>query len=555
MQNERNPSDPEVVISRTRDIDGRPVFDTHLTPTEDTRTKVIETKLPAVIPIVFLPGIMGTNLKNKKTGNAAWRPPNMSLNLADILGVVAALATWGIRGPKQRQQILKAEDLTVDDGGSIDVGESGLAKETAHKRGWGSVLRTSYNPVMGLLEARTSRIVANRTLQGWWSTEGLRPPGDYGEETGQPPLTEPELMKAARYDFDVWCAGYNWLQSNRKSAEDVRQYIENTVLRHYREQKPPVPADKVILVTHSMGGLVARALTNLVGYEKVLGVVHGVLPATGAPAIYHHMRAGYEGPEQLILGSNAGEVTAVVANSAGALELCPTFDHRDGQAWLFLQSNHGEVVTDTAGLPCAFPRAEDPYDEIYKNPAWYGLVPEANTKFLNLREDLSDHEDSEVDPRGNFGKLIDQVASFHRDLAGQYHPVTYVHYGADDSRPMHSWQDIVWRGNPHAFPTSAFPADDDGNGRFRHRALTDAPALTATRGHGDGTVPAFSGQAPRDAGVEASFRHGSNGTGPENAGRKGYDHQGSYNDPRARWATLYGIAKIAQLADWHSSDK
>lgn len=551
MQNERNPSDPEVVISRTRDIDGRPVFDTHLTPTEDTRTKVIETKLPAVIPIVFLPGIMGTNLKNKKTGNAVWRPPNMSLNLADILGVVAALATWGIRGPKQRQQILKAEDLTVDDGGSIDVGESGLAKETARKRGWGSVLRTSYNPVMGLLEARTSRIVANRTLQGWWSTEGLRPPGDYGEETGQPPLTEPELMKAARYDFDVWCAGYNWLQSNRKSAEDVRQYIENTVLRHYREQKPPVPADKVILVTHSMGGLVARALTNLVGYEKVLGVVHGVLPATGAPAIYHHMRAGYEGPEQLILGSNAGEVTAVVANSAGALELCPSFDHHDGKPWLFLQDNDGSVGADEGGFASAYPRAGDPYTEIYCNPAWYGLVPDHNSKFLDLTEDASIVP---LGPRDRFNELIGKIEDFHREIAGAYCPETYVHYGADGGKSMHSWQHIVWRGNSQPSKTRL----DDGNGSYRKAAMGDAPTLTVAPGKGDGTVSAYSGEAPRDAGalagVKASFRHGSDGSGAANIARKGYDHQGSYNDPRSQWASLFGIIKIAQLANWHPSE-
>ncbi|SOZ63801.1 hypothetical protein CBM2626_A40102 [Cupriavidus taiwanensis] len=102
-------------------------------------------------------------------------------------------------------------------------------------------------------------------------------------------------------------------------------------------------------------------------------------------------------------------------------------------------------------------------------------------------------------------------------------------------------------------PTSASPASDDGNGSYR--ASNNAPALTAARGQGDGTVPAFSGEAPRDAGVVASFRHGSDGGGSENANRKGYDHQGSYNDPRARWATLYGIAKISQLADWHSSEK
>lgn len=255
MSSEPNQPNEDVVIPRTRDLDGKPVYETHLTPTDDSRPKVIETKLPAVIPLVFIPGIMGTNLKNKKTGEAVWRPPNMSLNLADILGVVSALATWGFKGPKTRQRILKAEDLTVDDSGSIDTGKSGLHKETARKRGWGSVLRTSYNPVMALLEARTDHIVAGRKLQSWWADEALRQPAEFGEETGKPTaLTEEELTRAARYDYDVWCAGYNWLQPNRQSAEDLKQYIENTVLRHYREQKPPVPAEKVILVTHSMGG-------------------------------------------------------------------------------------------------------------------------------------------------------------------------------------------------------------------------------------------------------------------------------------------------------------
>ncbi|WP_354686989.1 hypothetical protein [Cupriavidus necator] len=550
MSNQHNERDEESVIPRTRDLDGRPLFETHLTPTEDTRTKVIETKLPAVIPIVFLPGIMGTNLKNKKTGDSVWRPPNMSLNLADIVGVVAALATWGVRGPKKRQQILKADDLTVDDGGSVDTGQSGLHKETARKRGWGSVLRTSYNPVMGLLEARTDRVVADRKPQGWWDSEGLRSPSDFGEENGQPALTEAELMNAARYDFDVWCAGYNWLQSNRQSAEDVKQYIENTVLRHYRDQKPPVPAEKVILVTHSMGGLVARALTNLVGYEKVLGVVHGVQPATGAPAIYHHMRAGYEGPEQLILGSNAGEVTAVVANSAGALELCPTFDHRSGQPWLFLQDAQGNVISDTEGLPCAYPRAANPYEEIYKNPAWYGLVPEQNTKYL----DLSTNEDGpKTNARGTFNFLIDHVEAFHREFAGQYHPETYAHYGADSAKAMHSWQDLVWRGNATALWESDHNAN--GNGNYRRRPLGDGPELTRVNGAGDGTVSVFSGEAPRDAGVKASFRHGQMGNGIANVDRKGYDHQGSYNDSRAQWASLYGIMKIAQLADWHPNDQ
>jgi alpha-beta hydrolase superfamily lysophospholipase len=45
--------------------------------------------------------------------------------------------------------------------------------------------------------------------------------------------------------------------------------------------------EKVIVVTHSMGGLVARALIHpKMGSlkDKVLGIVHGVMPAIGAGA-------------------------------------------------------------------------------------------------------------------------------------------------------------------------------------------------------------------------------------------------------------------------------
>jgi pimeloyl-ACP methyl ester carboxylesterase len=49
-------------------------------------------------------------------------------------------------------------------------------------------------------------------------------------------------------------------------------------------------AEKVIVVTHSMGGMVSRALTEIHQCDKVLGVSHGVLPATGAPAYMPHAR-------------------------------------------------------------------------------------------------------------------------------------------------------------------------------------------------------------------------------------------------------------------------
>lgn len=56
---------------------------------------------------------------------------------------------------------------------------------------------------------------------------------------------------------------------------------------------------QVIVVTHSMGGLVGRALIHpMYGnlQDKVAGIVHGVMPAIGAPAAYKRMRAGFEDP-------------------------------------------------------------------------------------------------------------------------------------------------------------------------------------------------------------------------------------------------------------------
>ncbi|WP_255581760.1 alpha/beta hydrolase [Cupriavidus sp. AU9028] len=530
-----NDSTGEVALAKRRDDDGNLFYESRLTPVADGRTKVLHVKSGSVIPIVFIPGIMGSNLKHKKTDVPVWRPPNKGLNLADILGIVAALATWGFRGPRQRQELLRASDLTVDHGGPINVKGAGISRETARTRGWGSVLRDSYNPIMALMQSRLAALMSDGEIGPWWRDEAMAQPTSYGAESELPPLAHDDMRAAAAHDYDVWCAGYNWLQSNRDSAKDVRRYIDDTVLEHYRRQG--LVAEKVILVTHSMGGLVARALVELEGYDRILGVIHGVQPATGAPAIYHHMRAGYEGVEQLILGSNAAEVTAVVANSLGALELCPSSDHRDGKPWLFLQNSDGSVACDHEGRPHAYPRDGNPYEEIYKNPSWFGMVPKANERYLNLSDDAEIIEDS---ARKTFHDNLSLVERFHKEIGGRYHPQTYIHYGAD--RGMHSWQDIVWRGNIDKFLTPGLLWDDE-NGAYRSSESDPRQndlqkvLLTPAEGEGDGTVPAVSGGAAASSGVRASFKHG--------VSSAGYDHQSSFNDPRARWATLFSIIRIA----------
>jgi len=67
-------------------------------------------------------------------------------------------------------------------------------------------------------------------------------------------------------------------------------------------------------------------------------------------------------------------------------------------------------------------------------------------------------------------------------------------------------------------------------------------------------VPWQSGAAPgAKPGVELIFGHGQSHPGRHNT-EFGYDHQGNYHDPRALYATLYAIVKIAQNATWHKKE-
>ncbi len=237
MSSEPLEPNQDVIIPRSRDSLGRPVYKAQLTRTDNQSEKVALVRQTAPLPVIFIPGIMGTNLRNKADKSEVWRPPNGLWPLGDFAASFGALWTWAWRGPKVRQKLLRAERVEVDDQGTIDVGQSGLDEDAARLRGWGKVMRSAYNPVMGLMERRLDNIVSRRELQAWWNDEALSPPADQGEEQGKVgPIDEEELLKASRYQFDVWCAGYNWLQSNRQSALDVRDYIENTVWPFYQKE-------------------------------------------------------------------------------------------------------------------------------------------------------------------------------------------------------------------------------------------------------------------------------------------------------------------------------
>ncbi|AQV93826.1 hypothetical protein BJN34_07965 [Cupriavidus necator] len=579
------------------DDDGDQYCSATLTPTGDQREKIVLAK-PYVIPIVFLPGIMGTNLRKKEGKTIVWRPPNADLRGAADL--IAQLFTYLFKNTKDRANDLATDTVKVDPSGPIDPGQSGLPKNVLVARGWGALMRSSYHPFLGQLQHLLNSLAEydfehnEANLKNWAADYGQDAPREWGASGGEA-LTREEILHAATYQFDVWAGGYNWLQSNRDSGAAIRDLIENTILPYYNEGQPVVAqdtpdgkgnnecrirrskpnrplAEKVIVVTHSMGGLVSRALTEIHQCDKVLGVSHGVQPATGAPATYKRMRAGFESAEQIFLGRNAADVVAILAQAPGGLELLPTADYNDGKPWLKIRDRATQK-----DIPFGLPENRDPYMEIYRSAEWYGLVPDSNLALLNPagKSGVSDHPDEvrndEAIPRDKLDRVVEGIRIFHKAIESKYKNPTYAHYGAQGRRDVNSgnggmlgtglfaaedrfaWGEVAWEGiglSGRQFADISI-SRDDGNGGL---SSSSGARITIAKPDcpGDGTVPCYSGEAPARAGVAMSFSHGQDNPGQHNSAF-GYNHQGSYRDKdgRSLYATMFAIIKIAQRAEWH----
>lgn len=586
------------------DSQGQTYAQPTLTPADDLREKIVLAK-PSIIPVLFIPGIMGTNLRKKDSKEAVWRPPNMDMRGA--VDLISQLFSYLGKNTTERARDLQTAEAEVDFSGPVDPGESGLPQNVLVARGWGALMRSSYHPFMGRLQQELNRLAefdferCQVDLKGWAADDASQPPSDWGASAGDK-LSEDEIKHAANYQFDVWAAGYNWLQSNRDSGQAIKDLIEKTILPYYNEgkevkvqapdgkgkstcsmqrQKPQSRprAEQVIVVTHSMGGFVSRALTEIHQCDKVMGVSHGVQPATGAPATYKRMRSGFEGAEQLFLGRNAADVVAILSQAPGGLELLPTADYNRGQPWLKLRDKGtGKVLLE-------LPKSGDPYKEIYLSPAWYGMVPQGNMGLLGTQATSESFENSEGSNRSSnrvrLERVIDSVRSFHEAVQGKYKTPTYAHYGAQGKRDkklapgglfgtglnvpliasspknLFTWGEVVWEGEGLAvldatqMGGNGFNFQDDGNGTLR---LGNGKRLEIAKPDcpGDGTVPVYSGEAPGQAGIAMSFAHGHGNPGRHNT-RFCYDHQGSYGDDRALYATMYAIIKIAQKAQWHKA--
>jgi pimeloyl-ACP methyl ester carboxylesterase len=560
-----------------------------------------------VVPILFVPGIMGTRLKIKDSDrSSAWFPPEGKWD------AIVLLLKHLNKSAAERQMLLDPNNTEVDDNGPAHPDESSKAllaiaegetdAERAKWRGWGQVYGASYGGIMGLLE-NTLALIFDPASQGkqlstTWSSLVManQEAAKLGAQKPFTPLEESQLRDAAEVLYPVHGVGYNWLQSNKQSGQRLAAEVER-ITAHYRSKGKT--CDKVIIVTHSMGGLVGRACAQEPGMaDRILGIVHGVMPAIGAPATYKRIRAGFEGAEQVILGRNAADCTAIMANAPGPLELLPTAQYKTKTSqgtrhWLrasytAMNSEGRQQEQDV------FLGDGDPYADIYLNNSdnWWKLIKEELIDPAGRKEREKAKKDSKEFVEDNekysdferFQRNMDVALSLHKIIDEKYHPNTYAYYAADPKQL--AWNEVHWRSDKAVIGNIkiAKMREDDLNGSVQlscdeigithsslqkgghEKSTTDNTQISDTveingkltpparkkyrfeiqkaKGPGDGTVPEESGAAPTPHVVQI-FRH----EGKEK-GHESYDHQNSYNAKIAQAATLYSIVKIVAESAW-----
>ncbi|MEA9982582.1 hypothetical protein QN374_12070, partial [Herbaspirillum sp. RTI4] len=141
------------VVPTSYDDEGFPFWSTPLTPTEDKRKALVLVPPTQAIPVIFVPGVMGSNLKlingirkpDKKPGELAWRPDAATYKEASM-------------NAASRQKILDPKNTQVDKRFIVDKKKdsflpANFPAKAAEFRGWGSVYWSSYGKVITYLNS------------------------------------------------------------------------------------------------------------------------------------------------------------------------------------------------------------------------------------------------------------------------------------------------------------------------------------------------------------------------------------------------------------------
>ncbi len=361
------------------------------------------------LPVVVVPGIMGTRLVSHGASGSApqliWNPAGM-----------------GLGSPTPSDAHFRTSDLTtltsmntrlVQDQGYFRHANRPTVQRTLRSAG---IFTGSFNP-------ETS------------SVGDFVPNEAFGTAYGLIVFYQPLLrgiqaldLSALGYRTRVVCAGYDWRQDNAQSAQTLARTV-NRAKRHFN-------ADRVILVAHSMGGLVARHFSKSHPNDVRMLILIGS-PSIGAPDVYRLLKSHADQKERVMLfGLMAAESEdmakqgrAVARRMPAAYQLLPNnvYGHARPDWLRFTESRTGQTPGSTSrNASDAFSNCQDAY-KLY-NDIYTGITDGA------LGEPHSNDWGRSQTSRNMASRHVATAKRFHDRMSSNGRcwipPNTHILYGA-----------------------------------------------------------------------------------------------------------------------------
>jgi hypothetical protein len=261
------------------------------------------------IPIIFVPGVMGTRLSFP--GAIDWDPDHIAFPGWLGLDAVSKANILKASAPARVLQLPVPASKALPVPGFIEL----TAAEGA--RGWGEPVSSFYGSFLRFMSGVT---IGPFVLQRF------------------PPFETP-----------VHAVGYDFRQSNAKSGAEIAKRI-NKILSDEN-------AEEVIIVSHSMGGLATRSalLQDAALSAKVRGIIHVMQPAAGAAVFYRRLFTGNIIPEDdpgfggfspinIILGTTPTDFATIICGLRGPTELMPTPQYTDSKTAKWINHSLGPLL-------------------------------------------------------------------------------------------------------------------------------------------------------------------------------------------------------------------
>ena len=310
-----------------------------------------------ILPVIYVPGVFASRIQNAESGDTLWDPDDLdSMKKSFINGILGSVigsdVNWTDEEIGKKTNILHAKGKILDR--HHDKIIASVIKRIKQGKPYRRLLELAkIDPWVAdgtfdeeptdkeakRIKSLAEEEYARRQSRGWY--EILDRYADIMEHI--------YMLKHNDFLFPTYGFGFDWRIDMKGEAQRfvkrINQVLTQTCYPEFGKEKQDYlidPAQKVIIVTHSMGSIMSRYASEILGASrKIHSIIHLNQPTTGAPILYRRFQGGTSVEKRFpfsldaisdnvfneILGNNSYHFTRVGGLLAGAIQLLPTNDH------------------------------------------------------------------------------------------------------------------------------------------------------------------------------------------------------------------------------------